>query len=153
MLRYGRKSKFAEWASNFSEGLFVVLKVYADESVSEGIPSSPIVPSIADTDPEHLPLQAADLCVYAHRQYIENWEKSGKEEAPELRTLDLLLKWNREENLRKIPKSRREAFVKALNKDRREKMVYWKNDNIKKTYHPALDYPFDKHAKQKRNTV
>jgi hypothetical protein len=32
MIRHGRQSKFAEWASNFSEELFVMLKVYADET-------------------------------------------------------------------------------------------------------------------------
>jgi hypothetical protein len=32
MIRHGRLNEFAEWASNFSEDIFVTLKVYADET-------------------------------------------------------------------------------------------------------------------------
>ena len=94
-------------------------------------------------DPKHIPLQAADLSVYLYRQLFGSWIKSEKEEVPELRTLDLILRRNRDEKLRNLDPIHWGSFVDVMNADRLAKAALWKRQGIKRIYYPAIDFPFD----------
>lgn len=96
-----------------------------------------------DKDPKHTPLQAADLAVYLYRQLFENWIKSGKEEPPELRALDLIMRRSRDEKLRNLDGQHWASFVEVMNVDRLQKAAEWRKQGIKRVYYPAIDFPFD----------
>jgi len=104
-----------------------------------------------DKDPVHLPLQAADLCSYIERQYVEKLlEVDEKIKTPETRMLDMILLRNRHEQLRKLSTRQWKLFINIVRKHREWQMAEWKRHGIKQVYYPNVHFPWEKYGNKSR---
>ncbi len=105
-----------------------------------------------DKDPMHLPLQAADLCSYVERQYVEKLrEVDEKIKVPETRMLDMILLRNRHEELRKLSTRQWKLFIKIVREHRERKLAEWKRNGINQVYYPNKHFPWEKYGNKNRN--
>jgi hypothetical protein len=105
-----------------------------------------------DKDPMHLPLQAADLCSYVERQYVEKLrEEDEKIKAPEPRMLDMILFRNRHEKLRRLSTRQWKLFINEVRNHRERQLAEWKRRGIKLVYYPNKHFPWEKYGNKNRN--
>jgi hypothetical protein len=104
-----------------------------------------------DKDPMHLPLQAADLCSYVERQYVEKLrEEDEKIKAPEPRMLDMILFRNRHEQLRKLSARQWKNFINTVREHREWQIAEWKRLGIKQVYYPNRHFPWEKYGNKNK---
>ncbi len=142
---------FSEWASNFSEGLFVMLKVYADETGTHDAVHQEYVfrdfriGGIAfesDKDEAHLGLQAADFSAMRFRNISREFIEREGRLLGLAGTIDFLINKNVDVEFRMLPKDR----VSKLINDMRAHENYVRKRGFKGTYFPLKDFPFKKYG-------
>lgn len=107
-----------------------------------------------DKDSMHLPLQAADLCSYIERQYVEKLlEEDGKIKVPEPRMLDMILLRNRHLKLRKLSTRQWKLFVNEVRNHREWQIAEWKRSGISQVYYPNIHFPWEKYGNKNRRPV
>ena len=108
-----------------------------------------------DTDPKHLPLQAADLYAYVLRQHAQKQLErriKGDESLEPMRVLDFVLNKNLVPSRRRWPPASWEMTFQQVREDqKRQKAIWAKAGRPNKQYYPNEHFPFEKYGLKKPN--